>query len=135
MTISSAHYQKPSSAIAYCTAEKYSLSRLQPLLESHYSVMPFLAEGLLHIRLSRRSPTSSHIEERETEDMDSSFSPEEIIPEAYIFSDGTFVTWGATQGQTETLLKRVRRAEVAPYRDLETEHFDFYQDPSQYVFF
>lgn len=102
-------------AIGFSTAENYSFDHLLPALKDRYHILPFLADGVMHISLSK--------------DVN-----DESAPEAFIFNDGTFVTWGASAEEDVQLLDVVTKAQVNPYATMETERFDYYQDPTQYVF-
>ncbi|KAJ3196710.1 hypothetical protein HK101_008049 [Irineochytrium annulatum] len=51
--------------------------------------------------------------------------------EAYMFNNGTFVTWGATDGQISELLGIATEVAIHPYATVESEWFDYYRDTNQ----
>ncbi|KAJ3216383.1 hypothetical protein HDU67_009518 [Dinochytrium kinnereticum] len=51
--------------------------------------------------------------------------------EAFFFSDGTFVTWGASESQIEELLQVASEVGVGRYGFVESEWFDYFVDMSQ----
>ncbi|KAJ3114200.1 hypothetical protein HDU96_002415 [Phlyctochytrium bullatum] len=51
--------------------------------------------------------------------------------EAFFFSDGTFVTWGATEEQIEELLEVAEEVAVGKYKFIESEWFDYFIDINQ----
>ncbi|KAJ3099536.1 hypothetical protein HDU97_002979 [Phlyctochytrium planicorne] len=53
--------------------------------------------------------------------------------EAFFFSDGTFVTWGASEDQIEQLREVADEVGIGKYNFTESEWFDYYVDMSQYV--
>ena len=55
----------------------------------------------------------------------------DVPAEAFIFNDGTFVTWGASEDQDNEMRQLIKRVETVPYDSSETEQFDYYQDLSQ----
>jgi uncharacterized Rmd1/YagE family protein len=60
-------------------------------------------------------------------------SQERDVPaEAYVFSDGTFVTWGASDDQDMEMLQLIKNIEIGPYESNQSEQFDYYQDLTQY---
>jgi hypothetical protein len=123
---------------AYCTAEEYDFSRLKPALEQKYAIAGYLVDDVFHIRLatpSQELPDS--LEQLEKDDAGAtpaaeqeSFSGE---PEAFIFENGTFVVWGATQQDIEHLRQLLSSYEVNSVRPVETEWFDFVVDAEAYV--
>ena len=87
--------------------------------------MPFLADGILHYRLS--APASSPSSSSPSAEDDSS------TPEMFIYSDGTFVTWGASKTLNRELQSLIKKGEVNPYDEIETECYDYYYDNSLYA--
>ncbi len=55
----------------------------------------------------------------------------EVPAEAFVFNDGTFVTWGASEEQDNEMLQLIKKVEIVSYDTSETEQFDYYQDLSQ----
>ncbi|KAI8802478.1 hypothetical protein BJ742DRAFT_832733 [Cladochytrium replicatum] len=104
---------------AYSTAENYDFSRLRPILRTHYTILPALADDVLHIRLKKPSSTSG-------------FSDSKQTAEAFIFNNGTFVTWGASQSENAALLDLLKPSqEGRKYDSPETEWFYFYEAPEE----
>ena len=58
----------------------------------------------------------------------------EIPVEVFVFSDGTFVTWGASDEQDNEILQLIKNIEIGPYESNQTEQFEYYQDLTQYAF-
>lgn len=56
----------------------------------------------------------------------------EIPAEVFVFSDGTFVTWGTSDEQDNEILQLSKKIEIGPYENSQTEQFDYYQDLTQY---
>ncbi|KAJ3046469.1 hypothetical protein HK097_000832, partial [Rhizophlyctis rosea] len=107
-------------ATAYCTAEKYDFDALLPLLRKHYILLPYIAEDVYQVHLTDPQTINSP-----TWEGSSPSSPPQ--PEAFIFPTGSFVTWGATIGQSERLLRLLKKAEVNPGK-ITTEEFMYYED-------
>jgi len=126
---------------AYCTAEGYNFERLKPALEQKYAVAGYLVDDVFHIRLatpSQEVPDSlEHLEHLEhLKHMEQETTPEEPFsnePEAFIFENGTFVVWGATQDEIQQLRTLLSSYEENSVRPVETEWFDFVVDPETYV--
>ena len=96
--------QKPTlqpKAVAYSTCEQYDSLRLYKVLATRYSISPMIADDVFHVRIS-----------------------EENGAEAFVFTSGGFVTWGANQEQNDNLLALVRPYERNRY-PLETETYDY----------
>ncbi|KAI8817962.1 uncharacterized protein EV422DRAFT_499524 [Fimicolochytrium jonesii] len=108
-------------ATAYCTAEAYNFSELLPLLQRNYLLLPFIADDVYHIRLV--NPT-------EAPDAKPSDSSAHDV-EAFIFQDGTFATWGATDAQNRALMQFLKQVEENSYKAPETEWFNYCIDMSQ----
>ncbi|TPX71235.1 hypothetical protein SpCBS45565_g01212 [Spizellomyces sp. 'palustris'] len=104
-------------ATAYCTAENYNFSTLLPLLQRKYLLLPFIADDVYHIRLVNPSESTSSTTGHDAE--------------AFLFRDGTFATWGATDAQNAALLRLVKQVEINPYKEAETEWFHYCVDPEQ----
>ncbi len=71
--------------------------------------MPVQADGILHVHIPN----------------------DDVSSEAFIFNDGTFVTWGTSIEENDSILETLKPFEVNSYSTVETESFDYYQDPSQ----
>ncbi|KAH6560796.1 hypothetical protein BASA50_004978 [Batrachochytrium salamandrivorans] len=132
----------PLRVTAFSTAEKYNTSSLFRMLKKHYQVLPYMADDIFHIRLSEneseeatqgidhRDGRSRHANTQTSEGVTVTIlEPEQA--EAFFFSSGTFVTWGATDEQNELILKRVRGSEINMYSSVETEWFDYFYDTNQ----
>ncbi|KND00545.1 uncharacterized protein SPPG_04853 [Spizellomyces punctatus DAOM BR117] len=104
-------------ATAYCTAENYNFTTLLPLLQRKYLLLPFIADDVYHIRLVNPSESISSSAGHDAE--------------AFIFRDGTFATWGATDAQNAALLRLVKQVEINPYKEAETEWFHYCVDLDQ----
>ncbi|KAJ3343447.1 hypothetical protein HDU93_008106 [Gonapodya sp. JEL0774] len=84
----------------------------------HYSLSHPIPTPAAPTAISPPSPT----------DLDT-FDPDlPPLPEAFIFSAGTFVTWGADERENSRLMDTLRGAEVDPYSAVETEWFDYVVD-------
>ena len=110
-------------ATAYCTAEKYDFDALLPLLRKHYVLLPYIAEDVLQVHLTDPATVNSPTWE-------GSSPSAQQQPEAYIFPTGSFVTWGATIGQSERLLRLLKKVEVNPGK-ITTEEFMYYENQEQ----
>ncbi|KXS21478.1 DUF155-domain-containing protein [Gonapodya prolifera JEL478] len=53
------------------------------------------------------------------------------LPEAFIFANGTFVTWGASERENQRLMGILRGAEIDAYSAVETEWFDYVVDMNE----
>lgn len=73
--------------------------------------------------------SSFSVNKQNTHELDSSTLNE---PEAFIFSNGTFVTWNATEAQNDAVLRILKDVEINSYLQMETEWFDYIIDNSQY---
>ena len=109
----------PGKAIAYCTAEQYDFKPLYQLLKKEYSLFPYMADDVLHINLKEIKSSATEV-----------FQASENDPQAFIFQNGTFVTWGASDTQVKTLLRQVKSVQINDF-PVEQEWFDYYVDPSQ----
>jgi uncharacterized Rmd1/YagE family protein len=114
---------EPFRARAYCTAESYDFKKLSELIHREYRMLPYMADEVYHVYLSK--------EYQEIKDSSTAvFQIDAETPQAFLFQNGTFVTWGATQEQSEKLLSQVKFVESNPV-PMETEFFDYYVDISQ----
>lgn len=84
-------------------------------------LLPFIADDVYHVRLV--SPMDGS-----TSDPGDDSGHE---PEAFVFRDGTFATWGANEAQNQELMKLLKSVEVNSYREPETEWFNYYVDTEQ----
>ncbi|TPX40916.1 hypothetical protein SeLEV6574_g06346 [Synchytrium endobioticum] len=113
-------------ATAFCTAEEYNVDILLPLLQRHYTLQPYITDFVYHFKLG--ITPSPHDNTISSSHSDGAKGP---TPDAFFFEDGTFVTWGATPEQNELLLLQIKDAQVNTHKVLETEFFDFFEDPEQ----
>jgi uncharacterized Rmd1/YagE family protein len=108
LSASSASISAPSPnqqrAVAYSTAEQYDTKKLRMLLKSH-TQLPKLTDDVSAIEL----PSGK----------------------VYIFHNGTVCFWGVSREETQALLKELKACEINPYSFLESEYFDYFDDPSQ----
>ncbi|KAI8898617.1 hypothetical protein BC833DRAFT_589253 [Globomyces pollinis-pini] len=88
----------------------YDFPKLFKLLKEEYTPLPYLADDVYHLKLTK------------SDDLES--------PDCFIFSNGTFVSWGASESQIAHLLALVKNVEMNSYA-IETEWFDFYVDQNQ----
>lgn len=128
-----------SRATAFCTAEKYDFEALKPLLQHQYIVNPYLAEDVYHIKLVSKQ------EEDWLKLIDASASKSGssgqsaaggemavgVPAEAFIFDNGSFVTWGATTQQQQQIKALLKQVEINGYEFEETEWFEFIRDASR----
>ncbi|KAJ3290231.1 hypothetical protein HDU79_003436 [Rhizoclosmatium sp. JEL0117] len=89
---------------AFSTAESYDFPALLSILEDKYALLPFIADDVYHIRMSPQS-------------------------EAFFFTNGVLVTWGASDAEIEDLLCVATEVGIGKYKDLEVEWFDYTIDP------
>ncbi|KAI9098088.1 hypothetical protein DFS34DRAFT_580469, partial [Phlyctochytrium arcticum] len=95
------------------------------LLQRHYLILPFLIDDVYHVRLV--DPPADSEPRMGVDPLEGS----RPAPEAFIFKDGTLATWGATEAQNAALLKMIKRAEINPYPEAETEWFNYFLDNEQ----
>ncbi|KAJ3309152.1 hypothetical protein HDV04_000431 [Boothiomyces sp. JEL0838] len=93
-------------AIGYSTAEYYDSKQLYKLLKEKYSLLPYMADGVYHLQVNNES-------------------------EAFVFSNGTLVVWGASESETNELLDRVKTVEINSYPK-EYEVFNYDVDPENH---
>jgi uncharacterized Rmd1/YagE family protein len=114
---------EPFKARAFCTAESYDFTKLSKLIHSEYRMLPFMADQVYHFYLSK--------EYQEIKDTSKeTFQVDSEAPQAFIFQNGTFVTWGASEEQAEKLVEQVKQVESNSF-PLETEFFEYYIDTNQ----
>ncbi|KAJ1554775.1 hypothetical protein HK096_001733 [Nowakowskiella sp. JEL0078] len=95
---------------AFSMAQNYSLHKLRTVLPASYSVHPSLADDCTYVQFvgSLGEPA-----------------------DAFIFENGTFVTWGADTEQNQELLRLLKSVVLdRSYDTVETEVFDFIEDPN-----
>ncbi|KAJ3103252.1 hypothetical protein HK100_004239, partial [Physocladia obscura] len=102
-------------ATAFSIAESFNFLSLLPILQQNYILLPFIADDVYHIKIKSDddlySVTSTH------------------SAEVFLFSNGVFVTWGATDEQIDDLLKLANDVgQGTIYRDSEIEWFDYIVD-------
>ncbi|KAJ3290229.1 hypothetical protein HDU79_003434 [Rhizoclosmatium sp. JEL0117] len=102
-------------ATAFSTAESYAFPTLLPILENRFKIMPFVADDVYHIELP----------------LDQSSLSTTTPGEAFFFSNGVFVTWGASDHHIESLLRVANKVASGSYSDLEVEWYDYLVDPEQ----
>jgi uncharacterized Rmd1/YagE family protein len=122
-------------ATAFCTAEKYDFDLLKPLLQKQYVLNPYLAEDVFHIKLvSRHEEDWLKLVDAATPGSTATAAAEAafISPaEAFIFDNGSFVTWGATPAQQQQIKAVLKQAEVNGYDFEETEWFEYIRDSNK----
>lgn len=96
---------------AFSTAESYNFRKLELSLKVHYEILPEMDEDVIRVRFS-----------------DVLSGPEQA--EAFIFSNGTFCTWGSSPAQTDHLMEHLKGSQSNPYTKIETEYFDYFSDPN-----
>ncbi|KAJ3309511.1 hypothetical protein HDU76_003587 [Blyttiomyces sp. JEL0837] len=137
---------------AFSTAENYDFSSLLPILQRRFILMPYIAEDVYHVRLTnpimsspqpgqqqqQQQSTSSSSSSDSTSDSNtdassstSALSNIGVQGEAFVFNNGTFVTWGASDAQVDELLSVVSRVSIQPYSEIEVEWFDYCEDSQQ----
>ncbi|KAI9159456.1 hypothetical protein H9P43_008796 [Blastocladiella emersonii ATCC 22665] len=115
--------------VAFCTAEEYDLSPIRSLIDRTpgFTLQPELAADVLHVRvhLPPTEPT------RSTPATDGE-------GELFVFSDGSFVAWGANAQDlgTQFLARVIRKPgktkiEGMPHKFAETEEMDFIEDSNE----
>eukprot|EP00842_Homolaphlyctis_polyrhiza_P006045 jgi/Hompol1/6441/HPOL_001706-RA len=126
---------------AFCTAEKYDSAKMFAILKQHYHILPFMADDIVHVRLIEDAtvPTSFTAGSESRRDAPATQTSDGVTvtisdpssAEAFFFTNGTFVTWGATDAQNNRLLSLMRDCEQNRYRSVESEWFDYFNDMSQ----
>ncbi|KAI9006361.1 hypothetical protein DFJ74DRAFT_597758, partial [Hyaloraphidium curvatum] len=97
------------------------------LLQRHFVLNPYLAEDVYHVKLVTRQEEDWH--KHAPAGADAAADEAFISPaEAFIFDNGSFVTWGATAAQQQQIREIVKEAEVDAYDFLENEEFDYVRD-------
>ncbi|KAL2918783.1 hypothetical protein HK105_201617 [Polyrhizophydium stewartii] len=133
----SAPTPEPLRVTAFCTAEKYDQAKLFRLLGGHYTVLPYMADEIFHVSLAEKrasadaAPAKPASGGTQTAEGVSVTVADPEAAECFFFTNGTFVTWGATDAQNERLLNLVRRCEDGRYATAETEWFDYFTDMTQ----
>jgi uncharacterized Rmd1/YagE family protein len=117
----SAPAPQPLIAAGFCTSENYDFKRLIPNLKLKYALMPYLADGISHFKLQPPTQAEENLDLEATSD----------AADAFIFDDGTFVTWGASKSENEDFIKAIKPFQINPYGSVETELFDYFVDSSQ----
>ncbi|KAL3901291.1 MAG: hypothetical protein SGCHY_000708 [Lobulomycetales sp.] len=107
---------KKSKVRAFCTAEAYSMQNVKRAISENYISLPLqAADDIFHVRL--QSPSA---------DLD------QWVPEAFIFANGSVVSWGASDDANNNLLRLLKPLEINAYSEVETEWYDYTVDSSQY---
>jgi uncharacterized Rmd1/YagE family protein len=86
--------------------------QLIALSKDKYIIMPELVDSVVHLQWPDAKDR-------------------EVPAEAFVFNDGTLVTWGATEEQDNEILNLIKKVEIDPYESSQTEQFDYYQDFTQ----
>ncbi|OAJ40556.1 hypothetical protein BDEG_24274 [Batrachochytrium dendrobatidis JEL423] len=136
----SAPATQPERVTAFSTAERYDCSVLFGMLQKHYQILPYMADDIYRVRLteplSQDTTQKSNYSSQKHSNIQTSEGimvniADPTLAEAFFFSSGTFVTWGATDEQNELILAQVRDCEINRYSNVETEWFDYFYDFNQ----
>ncbi|KAI8844833.1 hypothetical protein BC829DRAFT_419748 [Chytridium lagenaria] len=123
----------PFRATAFSTSENYNFQTLLPILQKRFVLLPYIADDVFHIRIA--DPATVALEQSRlhhgTSEDDPTPLPTANDAEAFFFSDGTFVTWGAKEAQIEQLLEVAEDVGVGRYGFVESEWFDYFVDMAQ----
>ncbi|KAJ8324527.1 hypothetical protein O5D80_006773 [Batrachochytrium dendrobatidis] len=137
----SAPATQPERVTAFSTAERYDCSVLFGMLQKHYQILPYMADDIYRVRLteplSQDTTQKSNYSSQKHSNIQTSEGimvniADPTLAEAFFFSSGTFVTWGATDEQNELILAQVRDCEINRYSNVETEWFDYFYDFNQH---
>jgi uncharacterized Rmd1/YagE family protein len=86
------------------------MDKLKVLATKYYIVLPAVAEDILHIQLQTPiEAVMSNSVQRDTE----------YVPEAFVFSNGSFISWGASEDMNEKLLQVLRMIDINRYSETE----------------
>ena len=124
----------PLRVTGYCTAENYQFERLFASLKANFDVQPFMADDICHVKL--RPPIITSDKQQVVTDAPHSWEGDAAaeLPEpadVFFFSNGTFVTWAASEEEIDAVLNFVKPFETNSYQQVETEWFDYFFEPSR----
>ncbi|KAJ3201875.1 hypothetical protein HDU83_006605 [Entophlyctis luteolus] len=101
-------------ASAFSTAESYNFVQLLPVLQRQFTLMPFVADDVYHIRMPKSAGDNG-------------------CGEAFFFGNGVFVTWGVPDTGVESLLRIANDVGEEKYDELEVEWFDYVVDTNRKI--
>jgi len=91
--------------MAYCTAEGYNIDKLSSILNKNYAECTSVTNDILKIKFNKDNND-----------------------EAYIFADGTVVSWGPEETENLKLLNKIKKAEIKRLKIHEYEWFNFVEN-------
>jgi len=91
--------------MAYCTAEGYNIEKLSSILNKNYAECTSVTNDILKIKFNNDNNN-----------------------EAYIFADGTVVSWGPEEAENLKLLNKIKKAEIKRLKIHEYEWFNFIEN-------
>ncbi|ORX87696.1 DUF155-domain-containing protein [Anaeromyces robustus] len=91
--------------MAYCTAEGYNIDKLSSILNKNYAECTSVTNDILRIKFSNDNNN-----------------------EAYIFADGTVVSWGPDESENLKLLNKIKKAEIKRLKIHEYEWFNYIEN-------
>jgi len=91
--------------MAYCTAEGYNIDKLSSILNKNYAECTSVTNDILKIKFNKDNND-----------------------EAYIFADGTVVSWGPEESENLKLLNKIKKAEIKRLKIHEYEWFNFIEN-------
>ncbi|ORX46658.1 DUF155-domain-containing protein [Piromyces finnis] len=91
--------------MAYCTAEGYNIEKLSTILNKSYAECTSVTNDILKIKFNNTNDN-----------------------EAYIFADGTVVSWGPEESENLKLLNKIKRAEIKRLKIHEYEWFNYVEN-------
>jgi len=94
-----------SKVMAYCTAEGYNIEKLSSILNKSYAECTSVTNDILKIKFSSNNDN-----------------------EAYIFADGTVVSWGPEEAENLKLLNKIKKAEIKRLKIHEYEWFNYVEN-------
>jgi uncharacterized Rmd1/YagE family protein len=118
--------QEASKARGYCVAEQFNFPLLYEFLKKKYTLLPYLADDVYHLYLSNEYQEIKSNSKKTFNDLDHE------KPQAFIFKNGTCVTWGATEKESEDFVSSFKSFQTNPTPAIETETFDYYIDTTQH---
>jgi uncharacterized Rmd1/YagE family protein len=91
--------------MAYCTAEGYNIEKLSSILNRNYAECTSVTNDILKIKFNNNNND-----------------------EAYIFADGTVVSWGPDETENIKLLNKIKKAEIKRLKIHEYEWFNYIEN-------
>jgi uncharacterized Rmd1/YagE family protein len=91
--------------MAYCTAEGYNIEKLSSILNKNYAECTSVTNDILKIKFNNDNNN-----------------------EAYIFADGTVVSWGPEEAENLKLLNKIKKAEIKRLKIHEYEWFNYIEN-------